>query len=192
MLQVLDTAWKDHLHSMDQIKDAIGFRAFSQKDPRIEFKRESARLFDEMKEQIRDRLTDLVFKGRLQPQAARPAQGDGSTPARPAAAGRTAPVQKLEAARSAVAAAAAMLAEAGEDAEAGTEEQRRDLEIAERAGAADADTTGSKTATAAKPKAAPAIGRNEMVSVINPETGEREQMKWKKAESLVKKGWKLA
>lgn len=181
MLQILDSTWKDHLHSMDQIKDAIGFRAFSQKDPRIEFKRESARLFDEMKEQVRDRLTDLVFKGRLQAQ--------GSRPAAPAP---TAAVQKTEAARPSVSAAAAMMAEAADEADAGTEAQRRDLEIAERAGAADADTTGSKTATAAKPKAAPAIGRNEMVSVINPETGEREQMKWKKAESLVKKGWKLA
>ena len=191
MLQVLDTAWKDHLHSMDQIKDAIGFRAFSQKDPRIEFKRESARLFDEMKEQIRDRLTDLVFKGRLQPQAARPAQGDGSTPARPAAAGRTAPVQKLEAARSAVAAAAAMLAEAGEDAEAGTEEQRRDLEIAERAGSEEATASGASARTPAPSRTAPAIGRNEVVTVIDPASGERQEMKWKKAEPLVKKGWKL-
>ena len=191
MLQVLDTAWKDHLHSMDQIKDAIGFRAFSQKDPRIEFKRESARLFDEMKKQIRDRLTDLVFKGRLQPQAARPAQGDGSTPARPAAAGRTAPVQKLEAARSAVAAAAAMLAEAGEDAEAGTEEQRRDLEIAERAGSEEATASGASARTPAPSRTAPAIGRNEVVTVIDPVSGERQEMKWKKAEPLVKKGWKL-
>ncbi len=133
-----------------------------------------------MKEQVRDRLTDLVFKGRLQAQ--------GSRPAAPAP---TAAVQKTEAARPSVSAAAAMMAEAADEADAGTEAQRRDLEIAERAGSADAETAGSKTATAARPKAAPAIGRNEMVSIINPETGEREEMKWKKAEPLVKKGWKL-
>jgi preprotein translocase subunit SecA len=77
---------------MDQIRDSIGFRAFSQKDPRIEFKRESARVFNEMQETIRDRVTDIAFRGRLAPQVQRPAprpqaavapvgapQGGGST-----------------------------------------------------------------------------------------------------------------
>jgi preprotein translocase subunit SecA len=58
---------------MDQIRDAIGFRAFSQKDPRIEFKRESARVFNEMQETIRDRVTDIAFRGRLAAQAPRAA-----------------------------------------------------------------------------------------------------------------------
>jgi preprotein translocase subunit SecA len=73
LLQILDNAWKDNLHSMDQIRDAIGFRAFSQKDPRIEFKRESARVFNEMQETIRDRVTDIAFRGRLAAQAPRAA-----------------------------------------------------------------------------------------------------------------------
>ena len=73
LMSILDNAWKDNLHSMDQIRDAIGFRAFSQKDPRIEFKRESARTFNEMQETIRDRVTDIAFRGRLAPQVPRPA-----------------------------------------------------------------------------------------------------------------------
>ena len=71
LLSILDNAWKDNLHSMDQIRDSIGFRAFSQKDPRIEFKRESAKTFNEMQETIRDRVTDIAFRGRLAPQAPR-------------------------------------------------------------------------------------------------------------------------
>ena len=71
LLSILDTAWKDNLHGMDQIRDSIGFRAFSQKDPRIEFKRESARVFNDMQETIRDRVTDIAFRGRLAPPAPR-------------------------------------------------------------------------------------------------------------------------
>ena len=86
LLQILDNAWKDNLHSMDQIRDAIGFRAFSQKDPRIEFKRESARTFNEMQETIRDRVTDIAFRGRLSAQAPRPTPRPQAVPAAAAAA----------------------------------------------------------------------------------------------------------
>ena len=65
LLQFLDNAWKDHLHSMDQIRDSIGFRAFSQKDPRIEFKKESARLFDQLHGNVRDRVVEIALKGQL-------------------------------------------------------------------------------------------------------------------------------
>lgn len=94
LVQVLDATWKDHLHAMDQLRDSIGFRSFSQKDPRIEFKRESSRLYAEMELAARDRVTDLVFKGRLQlavPRAPQPAAAptdaaDGNaTPPAPAA-----------------------------------------------------------------------------------------------------------
>jgi preprotein translocase subunit SecA len=51
---------------MDQVRESIGFRSFSQLDPRIEFKREGARLFEEMFEHIQDRVTDLVFKAKMQ------------------------------------------------------------------------------------------------------------------------------
>jgi preprotein translocase subunit SecA len=86
LLQILDNAWKDNLHSMDQIRDAIGFRAFSQKDPRIEFKRESARTFNEMQETIRDRVTDIAFRGRLSAQAPRPTPRPQAVPAAAASA----------------------------------------------------------------------------------------------------------
>ena len=183
MLQILDSSWKDHLHSMDQIRDAIGFRAFSQRDPRIEFKRESARLFGEMEDTLRERVTDVAFKGKLQPQTPRPNNEGAAPPARGSgeAAAAAAPRPVPEAARRSVTAAAAMLAEAEGD--AGTEEQRRDLEIAEQAGS---DSQGS-----APRRKSPAIGRNEIVTIENPETGERQERKWKKAKALVEEGWRL-
>ena len=66
LLQIFDGVWKDHLYQMDQAKESIGFRSFSQLDPRIEYKREGARLFEEMFEHIQDRVSDLVFKARMQ------------------------------------------------------------------------------------------------------------------------------
>ena len=50
LLDTLDTTWKDHLYQMDQLRDSIGFRAFSQQDPRIEYKREGQRQFLAMME----------------------------------------------------------------------------------------------------------------------------------------------
>ncbi|QOI99001.1 MAG: preprotein translocase subunit SecA [Phycisphaeraceae bacterium] len=75
LLETLDTLWKDHLYAMDQLRDAIGFRAYSQNDPRIEFKREGSHMFSAMMQSVRDRVTDYVFKARLtpqQPQSPRP------------------------------------------------------------------------------------------------------------------------
>ncbi len=66
LLQIFDGVWKDHLYQMDQAKESIGFRSFSQLDPRIEYKREGAQLFEEMFEHIQDRVSDLVFKARMQ------------------------------------------------------------------------------------------------------------------------------
>ncbi len=77
LLEIFDGAWKDHLYAMDQLRDAIGFRAFSQRDPRIEYKREGSRLFQDMNEGIRDRVTDYVFKARLMPSGGPGGPGGG-------------------------------------------------------------------------------------------------------------------
>ncbi|MEZ6243542.1 MAG: hypothetical protein R3B57_10930, partial [Phycisphaerales bacterium] len=75
-------------YGMDQLRDAIGFRAFSQLDPRIEYKREGQRLFLQMMENVRDRVTDFIFKARLSPQASGP--GGGGRPVAPRAPSRPA------------------------------------------------------------------------------------------------------
>jgi preprotein translocase subunit SecA len=162
LLQILDQAWKDHLHSMDQLRDSIGLRSFAQKDSRIEFKREGSRLFEEMNKSIRDKVTDLVFKAKLTPQAppapqARPQQAaptDGAqAPARtlPAQQTQPKPVQPAQPAIAAAAAAAAM----------GTASQRRDLEIAERAGRSEEREAGGGAPKKRPIKAVATVGRNE-------------------------------
>jgi len=82
LLEVLDNAWKDHLYAMDQMRDAIGFRAFSQQDPRIEYKREGSRLYKEMLGKVRDRVAEYIFKMRLRPQVQQQ-QGQSPAPAGP-------------------------------------------------------------------------------------------------------------
>ncbi|MEX0775255.1 MAG: preprotein translocase subunit SecA [Phycisphaeraceae bacterium] len=65
LLQILDQTWKDHLYEMDQLKDSVGMRAYAEKDPRIEYKREGAALFEAMRKAVRDRVTDLTFRAKL-------------------------------------------------------------------------------------------------------------------------------
>ena len=88
LLEVLDSLWKDHLRGMDQLRDGISFRAFSQLDPRVEFKKEGSRLFKEMQQLVRERVTDYIFKMRLAtqnpaPAAPRPAPAPARTAAAP-------------------------------------------------------------------------------------------------------------
>jgi preprotein translocase subunit SecA len=73
LLDVLDSHWRDHLYAMDQLRDTINFRAFSQNDPRIEYKREGSQLFEEMLRMVRNRVCERIFHATLQPQVPPPA-----------------------------------------------------------------------------------------------------------------------
>ena len=52
LLQIYDQAWKDHLYAMDHLKESIMLRAYAEKDPKIEYKHEGHRMFNEMLESI--------------------------------------------------------------------------------------------------------------------------------------------
>ena len=67
LLQILDKTWKEHLYSMDQVKDSVGLRGYAEKDPRIEYKREGAAQYTSMQQSVRDQVTDLIFRARLTP-----------------------------------------------------------------------------------------------------------------------------
>jgi preprotein translocase subunit SecA len=67
LLETLDQSWKDHLYAMDQLRDSIGYRAFSQEDPKIAYKREGSRMFKSMLDSVRNQVTDYVFKAKLSP-----------------------------------------------------------------------------------------------------------------------------
>ncbi|MGP1347514.1 MAG: preprotein translocase subunit SecA [Phycisphaerales bacterium] len=71
-LDVLDNNWREHLGAMDRLRDSIGYRAFSQQDPRIEYKREGSRLFADMNDKVRERVTEYTFRARLAPQMGMP------------------------------------------------------------------------------------------------------------------------
>jgi len=66
LVQVYDSTWKDHLYAMDHLKNSIWTRSFAEKDPKIEYKREGFRMFNEMLESIEDRVTDIIFRVRLE------------------------------------------------------------------------------------------------------------------------------
>ena len=61
MLNVIDTQWKDHLLNMDHLKEGIGLRGYGQRDPLIEYKRESFEMFASMKERIEDDIVRFLF-----------------------------------------------------------------------------------------------------------------------------------
>jgi preprotein translocase subunit SecA len=52
MLQIVDTQWKDHLYSLDHLKDGISLRSYGQRDPLVEYKKESYTLFQDMRSRI--------------------------------------------------------------------------------------------------------------------------------------------
>jgi len=66
LLNVYDSTWKDHLYMMDRLKDEIWTRSLAEKDPKVEYKREGFRMFNEMLESIDDRVTDIIFRVRLE------------------------------------------------------------------------------------------------------------------------------
>jgi len=66
LLQIFDQSWKDHLYAMDMLCGGIGLQAFAEKDPRIAFKREGYRFFEEMMAGIRDKVTGIIFRVYVQ------------------------------------------------------------------------------------------------------------------------------
>jgi preprotein translocase subunit SecA len=65
LLQIYDQSWKDHLLNMDHLKGGVGLRSFAEQDPRVVYKREGARQFQEMLAGVRDKVTDMIFKVSL-------------------------------------------------------------------------------------------------------------------------------
>lgn len=67
-LQVLDGAWREHLYVMDNLKTGIGLRGYNQKDPLVEYKKESYNLFLEFVENLKIETTKTLQIVRLKPQ----------------------------------------------------------------------------------------------------------------------------
>jgi preprotein translocase subunit SecA len=61
MLQIVDVQWKDHLYSLDHLKEGIGLRGYGQRDPLVEYKKESYGLFQDMKARIEEEIVRYLF-----------------------------------------------------------------------------------------------------------------------------------
>ncbi|MBX7167209.1 MAG: preprotein translocase subunit SecA [Pirellulales bacterium] len=62
VLSILDAAWKDHLLSMDRLRQSIGLRGFAQVDPKVEYKREGMQIYQQMWNSVGEQVTDLIFR----------------------------------------------------------------------------------------------------------------------------------
>src|SRR5687767_9355535 len=61
MLQIVDGQWKDHLYSLDHLKEGIGLRGYGQRDPLVEYKKESFALFQDMRRRIEEEIVRYLW-----------------------------------------------------------------------------------------------------------------------------------
>jgi len=65
MLETVDRQWKDHLYSLDHLKEGIGLRGYGQKDPLVEYKKESFDLFQDMKRRVDEDMVNRLWTGHF-------------------------------------------------------------------------------------------------------------------------------
>jgi preprotein translocase subunit SecA len=147
ILDVVDTQWKDHLLSLDHLKEGIGLRGYGQKDPLVEFKKEAFVLFEDMMARIDNETIRYLFHVQIQQHAPQPQEV------------APAPARQLHSAAAAVASAAARAQEAPQRLpdfaralERKQERQQREMQY----------QTGPAQAEAPKPvRAGAKVGRND-------------------------------
>jgi preprotein translocase subunit SecA len=112
MLQIVDAQWKDHLYSLDHLKEGIGLRGYGQRDPLVEYKKESFNLFQAMKDRIDEEMVRYLWRLRpvLTDESGQPAP---AAPVRPAPPRRPTPTTLSGGSASAVAAPPARSPAAG-------------------------------------------------------------------------------
>ncbi len=62
LLSLVDSSWKDHLLAMDHLRSSVGLKGYAQMDPKVEYKREGMKMFEQMWATIAERTTDLIFR----------------------------------------------------------------------------------------------------------------------------------
>ncbi len=154
ILDVVDTQWKDHLLSLDHLKEAIGLRGYAQKDPLVEFKKEAFMLFEEMMARIDNETVRYLFHVQVQVDGQGPQAGEGGGSAQPRTPAPASP-RPLAAAASAAARVSDTPAQLPAFAkEMERKQQRQEKEMQYQAGAAQAE--------APKPvRAGAKVGRND-------------------------------
>jgi preprotein translocase subunit SecA len=152
ILDVVDTQWKDHLLSLDHLKEGIGLRGYGQKDPLVEFKKEAFILFEDMMTRIDNETIRYLFHVQIQQGEPPPEQPRQPRPQSPRHLG---PSTALAAAASAAARAEESpqrLPDFARTLERKQERQQKDLQY----------QTGPAQAEAPKPvRAGAKVGRND-------------------------------
>ncbi|MEZ5367179.1 MAG: SEC-C metal-binding domain-containing protein [Bryobacterales bacterium] len=151
MLQILDTQWKDHLLSMDHLKEGIGLRGYGQKDPLIEYKKESFDIFEAMMQRFEEETLKILFNLQV-------AEGGQAPPARQATPTYEGPAktEELEPASNGASKSAAM--------ETSIEEFTRDVRRKKERELAQVSMAGSGGGTASSVKqvlTTTKVGRND-------------------------------
>ncbi len=80
LIQVIDQSWKEHLQTLDFMKTAINLRAYGQKNPLNEYKREAFILFENLLARVRERVTQVICHMQFQIQERAPVQTQESHP----------------------------------------------------------------------------------------------------------------
>jgi preprotein translocase subunit SecA len=151
ILDVVDTQWKDHLLSLDHLKEAIGLRGYAQKDPLVEFKKEAFALFEDMMARIDNETIRYLFHVQVQVEGG-PQGGEGTRQPQPPAPASPRPLAAAASAAARVNEAPAQLPAFAKEMERKHQRQEKDMQY--QAGAAQAE--------APKPvRAGAKVGRND-------------------------------
>jgi preprotein translocase subunit SecA len=85
LLNITDTKWREHLYEMDYLQEGIHLRAYGQKDPLTEYRREAYAMFEELTGAIQDDFVKYIYRvqlvrqdepGRSRPQRVQESHGD--------------------------------------------------------------------------------------------------------------------
>ncbi len=156
-LAIIDEAWKEHLHKMDQLKTSVQMASYEQKDPVLIYKFEAFELFRNMLDKVNKDVLSFLFKGDLPTQ--------DPTQVREARQAKR-PKQKLKESR------------------AGDIPSLEEMAANNR----QAMQGGQKQEVTAPIRKGKTYGRNEIVTIMNVNNGEKQQIKYKKARPLIESG----
>jgi len=152
ILDVVDTQWKDHLLSLDHLKEGIGLRGYGQKDPLVEFKKEAFVLFEDMMARIDNETIRYLFHVQIQQQEAPPQQARQARPTEPVHLPASGAAAAVASAAARVEEAPTKLPDFARALERKQERQQKDLQY----------QTGPAQAEAPKPvRAGAKVGRND-------------------------------
>jgi preprotein translocase subunit SecA len=152
ILDVVDTQWKDHLLSLDHLKEGIGLRGYGQKDPLVEFKKEAFILFEDMMTRIDNETVRYLFHVQIQQGEPSPEQPRPPRPEPPRALGPTPAAAAAASAAARVEVAPQRLPDFARALERKQERQQKEMQY----------QTGPAQAEAPKPvRAGAKVGRND-------------------------------